>query len=380
MKPTLTHEDYFLFVLNNGWLTQVEIANCTYIDTGTLSRNKAKVINGGAFSNNIIGKILEYSSGMAGELVKKRPGSALFSLLDSLATQYELLDTQAEIIAKVKQQIKHTEQVGLLADFINTLQCRRAVEKHMGEVTSRIPPEWDEPPAIDIFSCTTSEFKRAKQDYSEKVDVLLDCPALVLTDEKEEIIKLTERKSEIQREVIQTQTIVKEIGEYSHKIGFGISHTEFAVVKISADDVKVTINGIPSSDYYSGTELRHIINGAASSTKQWEAFIQIPLLPNDTNIQVILQYSIVYDYQPERAANSFRIDIPCKELDHSYVLQGDAQSFLEMSGYAFFPMQDARYIQPARVLFDKTAVTVRFSDWEVPGAGYVRIIRQRNKS
>lgn len=373
MNKMLTHEDLFLFLLDSRWLNQDEYARCISVDPGTLSRNKVRIVNGQPFSKGIVDSLSNQSKSLGEAMYKSRSGQALLSLLEFLSGRFAMLKTQDKILGEIKKAVEGNEsQEDLLIQWVSTLQSRGAQRS--------IPKSWDEVTTVfqdhNNSAGNTDLFAIEKEQYIKKTMNLPICNMLVLNDEKEETINLSNNGSNALRDVTHTIFLVKDNEPCTIQIGTGINSDEFDDVKIS--DLSININGLPMKQYYSTAGMTKCENELIINAKQAEIFIQLPIFQADSSIKIELQYHVVYTHPSERIVLFFQIKAPCKEMEHSYILQGDAQVQCEMEASTFYPLQLYQKKASTSVKFNRTVITTYFCDWEIAGAGYSLIIRKRS--
>lgn len=379
MKPQITHEDFFLFLIAAGWLSQTEYADCLSIEVTTLSRNKTNILNGKSFSKNIIEALITHPEPLAEKLIAYKSGQSLTSVMEMLCDQYSLRHTQETIVRAIRQAIdERSKQKQLLRSWIGSLHSRRIVHT--------VPVEWDIPNSIHMQADLREpplvkdedRFEREKSSFCEMISAIAPSNVLLLLDEKEERVLLSDDNCCIKRIVTQSQILLKEFGVYSHHVSLGICQHKLSSITI--ENLNILINGYTPDQYYGESGLSYSTNRDTPMKSQNEVIIHIPILPNDRKVQINMEYTLMCHSESGNGLITFHIAMPCKEIEHSYILHGLADNQYEMSVYAFLPLQNARQVQCTSAKFANTVIIVRCFDWEVPGAGYIWSIRKRKGS
>jgi len=371
MRNYITTEDFIIFIIETGWIKQYDFADCIEISESTVSRNIKKAKRGEGFSLNLVNALLDNSNTIAKVLFEYRKKHGTFSMVNTIRKHFDLLPQQTQIVNALVKQEETKEQVALFQSLIETLQSRK--------VQRNVPKTWDNTPVVNDFIRTgdpkEGQLEKEMEGYRKKFNAIDSYRALIINDEKEEIVNVSDDARHIMHSVSQTINLVKCKGSFVLKIGFGSRQTNIEVVDIGDFDIK--INGISASSYCNVADPKSLIEKAGLPSRQWEAYLNIPLLTDDTIVQITLKYTFICKYQNEGIANSFFINLPCKELDHSYILQGKTHDCFEILVTPFFSFYECNKPHPVSTRFDNAVVIVKCNDWEMPGSGYVRFIRKK---
>ena len=363
MKPCLSLEDFFLFVLQTDWISQSEFASSVFSNPGTVSRNKMSVAKGGTFTRSLANNVLSGAALLAHRLVTARDSEALSSSLELLSEEFDLSPKQMKAISGAHDASTVEEEESCVTSLITSLQSRR--------IPRTIPAVWDEPTAITDES---NDVYQLMKDFDMTLTGARGRThrAVILEDNREETIAMTSDDT-ISRFIVRTVHLAKNASPYTHRIGMCTDKGQMGVDAVS--NVNVAFNGLPAEHYYKGSNVTYSLGSCPS------CHIEVPILADDKDIVIVVSYTLNCVCPSDIiAADSICFDTPCRQIEHSFILQAEARQYLQMSASVFFPLQKARNNVPVFISRDSTSIIVHYSGWDIPGSGYSFLLSRRTGS
>jgi len=398
-KQKLTHEDLFDFVTRKSWITQTRYATAIgYSDGSKISTYKNKRINKGLpFPRETIEKISANSMELAIQLCRGYENKSkstfeyefpfLQAKIKLLQSSYELPNGQD---AKLTQKMDDVEA--------NQSTATREIEELLhGLILSLESKATPVASQIGGIIATTDEYDKNIRECRTRLTELYDRHTndnvCYLSNQRNEIIKISEDSTRILREVNFTERLSKKAGvPFTYEIERHFDRTEFNQTddefsKQKYGGLTVKINGQSLDEYYKDSGLsptsmipKKKVAEVSGAITDWEIISRYPIKNDETDFYIEASYTSEAQFEIERNNYIYRLKFPCKSIEHSFTLDGNIKNMCEILVrplLPFYSVKGNKEPNPVSSNRDKSNVTYRISGWNITGTGYVRSIRLR---